>query len=67
MRFLLPNKLGQDVQVSWQAPRLIIMASTYISYDQYAVGLLPVGVELLRYQRYEDGTADSHVRWPQMA
>lgn len=48
--------LGASVEVSWDAPRLVIVASNYTKYDQYAIGLMPGNIQLLRYQRYEDGT-----------
>ena len=37
-------------------PRLILVASSYTKYDAYAVHRLGPGIELLRYQRYDDGT-----------
>lgn len=49
------RQLGQ-VEVSWQAPRLILVASSYTKYDTYAVNQLGSSIELLRYQRYDDGT-----------
>jgi predicted transport protein len=47
--------LGNDIHVSWQSPRLIIVASSYTKYDLFAVTQLPAGIELLRYQRYAEG------------
>lgn len=50
------KQLGTGIEVTWQEPRLILVASSYTKYDTYAVGQLGVSVQLLRYQRYEDGT-----------
>lgn len=40
----------------WHEPRLILIASSYTKYDTYAVNQLRPNIELLRYQRYNDGT-----------
>ena len=50
------KKVGVDVKVSWQSPRLILVASRYTKFDTYAVNQLGPNIELLRYQRYGDGT-----------
>lgn len=52
---VVQKQLG-DAEVSWSAPRLILVASTYTKYDTYAVNQLSSRLELLRYQRYDDGT-----------
>jgi predicted transport protein len=49
------KRLGR-VDVSWQGPRLILVASSYTKYDGYAVNQLQPNIQLLRYQRYADGT-----------
>jgi predicted transport protein len=49
------KRLGQ-VDVSWQGPRLILVASSYTKYDSYAVNQLQPNIQLLPYQRYADGT-----------
>src|SRR5262249_33195908 len=49
------KRLG-PVVVSWESPRLILIAATYTKYDTYAVNQLQPSIELLRYQRYVDGT-----------
>jgi len=46
--------LGSGIDVDWQSPRLIIVASSYTKFDPYAVNQLNVNIELLRYQRYAD-------------
>lgn len=50
------RELGKDIQVSWGNPRLVLVASSYTKYDSYAVSQFGSNVQLLRYQRYEDGT-----------
>lgn len=50
------KKFGSGVKVSWQNPRLVLVASRYTKYDTYAVNQLRPNIELLRYQRYSDGT-----------
>ena len=47
--------LGAAAKVNWDSPRVVIVASTYTKYDSSAVNQLPGAIELLRYQRYEDG------------
>lgn len=46
--------LGSKIEVDWQSPRLIIVASNYTKFDPYAVNQLNVNIELLRYQQYAD-------------
>lgn len=53
---LAVQKALGSADVSWQEPRLILIASSYTKYDGWAVNRLPDNVELLRYQRYDDGT-----------
>ncbi len=50
------KKLGDGVAVSWQNPRLILVASRYTKFDPYALNHMRTKIELLRYQRYSDGT-----------
>lgn len=53
---LAVQKTLGPVEVSWQEPRLILVASSYTKYDSWAVNRLPDNVALLRYQRYDNGT-----------
>jgi predicted transport protein len=46
--------LGSGIDVDWQSPRLIIVASSYTKFDPYAVNQLNVNIELLHYQQYAD-------------
>jgi hypothetical protein len=50
------KELGKDVQISWDNPRLVLVASSYTKFDTYAVSQFGSNIQLLRYQRYEDGT-----------
>ena len=50
------KKLGGDIEVSWQEPRLVLVATSYTKFDPYAVNRLRDNVQLMRYQRYSDGT-----------
>src|SRR5947207_6154244 len=51
----IQKKLGA-VDVSWQSRRLILVASSCTKYDTYAVNQLQPNIELLPYQRYDNGT-----------
>lgn len=53
---LAVQKTLAGASVSWDSPRLILVAATYTKYDTYAVNQLQPSIELLRYQRYSDGT-----------
>lgn len=44
--------LGQDVEINWNHPRLIIIAQTYAKWDTYAVNRMGEGIELWEYVRY---------------
>lgn len=50
------KELGRETEVSWDGPRLILIASSYTKFDLYAVGQFGANVQLMRYQRYDDGT-----------
>jgi hypothetical protein len=50
------RQLGSDIEVLWGNPRLVLVASSYTKYDSYAVSQFGANVQLLRYQRYNDGT-----------
>jgi len=43
-----------DVEVDWQSPRVICIAENYNKFDLDTVDLLPMNIELLRYQLYEN-------------
>lgn len=48
------RRLGQDVEVNWNHPRLIIIAQNYAKWDTYAVNRMGEGIELWRYVVYGD-------------
>jgi len=50
---LVQRKLGQNVKISWDAPRLILVAQSYNQYDRYAVNRISENIELKKYILYE--------------
>jgi predicted transport protein len=46
--------LGQNVEISWSHPRLIIIAQNYAKWDTYAVNRMGEGIELWKYVLYGD-------------
>lgn len=53
---LVQNKLGQDIEVNWEEPRLILVAQSYNKYDEYAVNRISDNIELWKYTLYDNGT-----------
>ncbi len=51
---LVQKKLGQSIKVSWDAPRLILIAQSYNEYDKYAVNRISENIELKKYILYEN-------------
>jgi predicted transport protein len=51
---LAQKKLGQSIKVSWDAPRLILIAQSYNEYDKYAVNRISENIELKKYILYEN-------------
>ncbi len=49
------KQLGKDVQVTWDSPRLILIAQSFSKYDAYAVNRISENIELKTYRLYEDG------------
>ncbi len=49
------KKLGKDVQVNWDSPRLILVAQSFSKYDAYAVNRISENIELKVYRLYDDG------------
>ncbi|MBU4536558.1 transporter [Patescibacteria group bacterium] len=43
-----------NIEVDWQSPRVICIAENYNKFDLDTVDLLPMNIELLRYQLYEN-------------
>jgi hypothetical protein len=50
---LATKKLGKNVNVNWDDPRLILVAQSYNNYDKYAVNRISGNIELWRYLLYE--------------
>lgn len=50
---LVQKKLGQNVKVNWDAPRIILIARSYNEYDKYAVNRISENIELKKYTLYE--------------
>jgi len=50
---LVQKKLGQNVKVNWDAPRIILVAQSYNEYDKYAVNRISENIELKKYILYD--------------
>lgn len=48
------DKLGADIDINWNHPRLIIIAQNYAKWDIHAVNRMGEGIELWEYVRYGD-------------
>lgn len=46
-------RLGNDVEVVWDQPRLILLAEGFNKYDHYAVNRIDGRIELWKYKFYE--------------
>jgi predicted transport protein len=51
---LVQKKLGENVKVSWDAPRLILIAQSYNEYDKYAVNRISENIELKKHILYDN-------------
>lgn len=47
------GQIGPDIEVTWEAPRLILLAGGFSRYDQYAVNRIDERIELWTYTFYE--------------
>jgi predicted transport protein len=45
--------LGNDVQINWSNPRLILVAESFSDYDKYAVNRIGANIELWVYRLYD--------------
>jgi predicted transport protein len=52
---LVQKKLGQNVKVNWDNPRIILIANSFNKYDIYAVNRISENIELKKYILYENG------------
>jgi len=50
----LCRKMNIDTDIDWSSPRVICVAESYNKFDLDTVDLLPINIELLRYQLYEN-------------
>lgn len=51
---LVLRTLGQEVsnEISWDSPRLICIAGGFTKYDEHAVNLMNVNIDLISYKRF---------------
>lgn len=49
------KRLGQEIKVSWERPRLLLIAESFGKYDLYAINKIGQAIELVTYRMYEDG------------
>ena len=52
---VLCQQKGVEQEVQWDAPRVICVAESYNKFDTDTADLLPIKIELLRYQLFENG------------
>ncbi|HRU39142.1 MAG TPA: DUF5655 domain-containing protein, partial [Candidatus Goldiibacteriota bacterium] len=52
---LAQNKLGTNTEISWDQPRVILIANSYSKYDKHAINQMPQNLELWSYILYENG------------
>jgi len=50
------NKLGNEQNIEWDNPKLIIIAQEYSKFDKHAVNRVSESVYLYKYHRYEDNS-----------
>ncbi|GAB4416554.1 MAG: DUF5655 domain-containing protein [Anaerolineales bacterium] len=46
--------LGNDIEIDWSSPRLILVAESFSEYDKYAVNRIGANIQLWIYRRYGD-------------
>ena len=49
------NKLGNNINVVWDKPKMIIVANDYNKYDKYAVNQINYDIYLYKYTFYKNG------------
>lgn len=47
---------NDGVEIDWKSPRVVCVAESYNKFDLDTADLLPISIELYRYQMYEDNT-----------
>lgn len=48
------ESLGDDIDIDWSHPRLILIAESFSRYDEFAVNRIGANIELWEYRRYSD-------------
>ena len=51
---ILVHKQDVNIEIDWASPRVICVAESYNKFDLDTADLLPMNIELLRYQLYEN-------------
>lgn len=49
------NKLGSDIKLKWDNPKMILVAQDYNKYDKYAVNQIGYDIYLYKYIYYKTG------------
>ena len=52
-QLLAQNELGNNVEVDFGSPRVLLVAQTFSKYDQYAINRMAENIELWGYSHYE--------------
>ncbi|HEX2698280.1 MAG TPA: DUF5655 domain-containing protein [Anaerolineales bacterium] len=48
------QSLGNNIEIDWSSPRLILVAETFSEYDKYAVNRIGANIQLWTYRKYGD-------------
>lgn len=48
------EKLGNEIEIDWSSPRLILVAEGFSEYDKYAVNRIGANIQLWTYRKYGD-------------
>lgn len=48
------ESLGNEIEIDWSSPRLILVAESFSEYDKYAVNRIGANIQLWTYRRYGD-------------
>lgn len=51
---LAQDKLGNDVEIDYSSPRLVLIAESFSKYDQYAINRMAENIELWAYSKYDN-------------
>ena len=52
----LVHEEDSDIEIDWKSPRVICITESYNKFDLDTADLLPISIELYRYQLYENDT-----------